>query len=120
MKLNCIKSIIIVAIFFFTVSFTINPQQPSALYSACQNQIKPDFIYNGQPMRALLTGKEVAAFRTNNNLLFSSTQHKQSNCWDFKMEGNIECVIEAGLLPNSQDSGMALLMIGFKNSENSQ
>jgi hypothetical protein len=35
--------------------------------------------------------------------------------WDFKMEGTMDCIIEAGLDPGTADSGMALLMLGFTN-----
>lgn len=105
-------------------------------------EIQNGFVHNSQPMKALLTGSEVAEFRTtlfegniyriatcsptdkqiwfsvydtNNNLLFSSTQQTFSSSWDFKMEGNMECIIEAGLMPGKGDSGLALVLIGFKN-----
>lgn len=121
----------------------INSQQSGEALSGCYQQINNGFVHNSQPMKALLTGSEVAEFRTtlfegniyriatcspankkiwfsvydtNNNLLFSSNQHNDSSTWDFKMEGNMECVIEAGLTADSGDSGLALLLIGFKNA----
>ena len=125
----------------FALAFT-QPSNQKDIYADCMEQIDNGFIHNSQPMKALLTGTEVAEFRatlfegniyriatcsptnkkiwfsiydTNNNLLFSTTQYDYSSCWDFKMEGNMECKIEAGLMPGSGSSGMAVLLIGFKH-----
>lgn len=131
------------AIFFSLLFSSGTSSQPAdKIYSDCFLEIQNGFVHNSQPMKALLTGSEVAEFRTtlfegniyriatcspndkkiwfsvydtNNNLLFSSTQQNFSSSWDFRMEGNMECVIEAGLMPGKGDSGMALVLIGFKN-----
>jgi len=135
-----------VLLFFIAVS-SFTSQQPENAYQECLDQLGDDFIHSGQPMRALLTGAEVAEFRTTmfegntyrvstcspgnqemwfsvydtrNNLIFSSARHGHTNTWDFKMEGNMECVIEAGLVSDENNSGMTLLMIGFKNTETSE
>ena len=121
--------------------------QPSAtlpVYSDCLEQMDEGFIHNSQPMKALLTGSEVAEFRTtlfegniyrivtcsptnkkiwfsiydtNNNLLFSTTRHNYSSSWDFQIKGNLECKIEAGLMPGEGNSGMAVILIGVKSLE---
>ncbi|MFO8001952.1 MAG: hypothetical protein R6U46_11960 [Marinilabilia sp.] len=144
MKLFISKPLLFAAVVFLFTTASNNPRQTDKVYETCRQQISEEFIQNGQPMRALLTGAEVAEFRTtmfegntyritactpgdediwfsvydtNDNLIFSSAQHDHSNTWDFKMEGNMECVIEAGLLSESSDSGMALILIGFKNAE---
>lgn len=123
--------------------------QPSAtlpVYSDCLKQMDEGFIHNSQPMKALLTGSEVAEFRTtlfegnvyriatcsptnkkiwfsiydtNNNLLFSTTRHNYSSSWDFQIKGNLECKIEAGLMPGEGNSGMAVILIGVKSLEKS-
>jgi len=137
---------IIILIAFFSLTFTASThsQLSENFYNECTREIESGFVHNSQPMKALLTGSEVAEFRTtlfdgniyrfvtctpgnnniwfsvydtNNKLLFSSRKHKNSSTWDFKMEGNIECIIEAGLMPDSGDSGLALLLIGFKKAE---
>ncbi|MGQ1891547.1 hypothetical protein ACT29H_13995 [Thermophagus sp. OGC60D27] len=121
------------------------PNQSQHFYSGCMEQIDDGFIHNSQPMKALLTGSEVAEFRTtlfegniyrivtcsptnkkiwfsiydtNNNLLFSTTRHNFSSSWDFEMKGNLECKIEAGLMPGEGNSGMAVILIGVKSLGN--
>jgi hypothetical protein len=139
-----IRIILIIVIVSVTFSANTNSQMSENVYNNCYQQINDGFVHNSQPMKALLTGAEVAEFKTtlfegniyriatcspdqkkiwfsvydtNNQLLFSSSQNNNSSSWDFKMEGNLECVIEAGLMPGSGDSGLALLLIGFKNIE---
>ncbi len=142
MKSNKIISFLFIVILTIGFSAGINSQPSERVYSDCFLKVQDGFVHNSQPMKALLTGTEVAEFRatlfegnvyriatcspgdqkiwfsvydTNNNLLFSSTQQNFSSSWDFKMEGNMECIIEAGLMPGSGDSGMALVLVGFKN-----
>ncbi len=144
MKSN--RTITFFLVLFFSVLFTsgTNSQPTEKIYADCLLQIQNGFVHNSQPMKALLTGSEVAEFRTtlfegniyriatcsptdkriwfsvydtNNNILFSSTHQNFSSSWDFKMEGNMECIIEAGLMPGSGDSGLALVLIGFKNAQ---
>jgi len=139
-----IKSLILLTIIsLFAVSLS-QPSQSKHFYSDCVEQIDDGFIHNSQPMKALLTGSEIAEFRTtlfegniyriatcspsnkkiwfsiydtNNNLLFSTTRHNFSSSWDFEMKGNLECKIEAGLMPGEGDSGMAVLLIGVKSMD---
>ncbi len=147
MKRSVIKPLMLTALVFFTATFSLNSQQSNEIFQECNQQLGSEFIHNGQPMRALLTGAEVAEFRTtmfegntyristcspedqkiwfsvydsNNNLIFSSTQHDYADTWNFKMKGNMECVIEAGLVSDKVDSGMVLVMIGFKNTTQSE
>jgi len=122
----------------------INSQLEIESQNNCSNLIKAPFISNGQPFRAFLTGDEVAEFHTtflngslyrlvacsgknqpiifsvydtNRNLLFSNDDYNQTNIWDFKIAGSVECIIEAKLDPKQATSGMALLYIGFKSLE---
>ncbi|SFE77150.1 hypothetical protein [Thermophagus xiamenensis] len=134
---------------FITLMVMMAMGQPSAtlpVYSDCLKQMDEGFIHNSQPMKALLTGSEVAEFRTtlfegnvyriatcsptnkkiwfsiydtNNNLLFSTTRHNYSSSWDFQIKGNLECKIEAGLMPGEGNSGMAVILIGVKSLEKS-
>ncbi len=118
--------------------------QEDVLFSNCINQLKSPYVASGQPFRAFLTGDEVAEFHTtffsgsmyrvvacshqeNNilfsiydkerNLLFSNEQFEAAGAWDFKIEGSVECIVEARLNPNKSTSGIAMLMIGFKSLE---
>lgn len=139
-------TILFITLISFSYASNINSQRTGEIGVNCLQQIRNGFIPNSQPMKALLTGSEVAEFRTtlfegntyriatcsptdkkiwfsvydnNKNLLFSSTQQQHSSAWDFKMEGNMECIIEAGLMPGGDDSGLALVLIGFKTSDGS-
>ncbi len=120
----------------------INSQEEKA--DDCSSLIKSPFISNGQPLRAFLTGDEVAEFHTtflngsmyrlaacsgnnqpiifsvydtNRNLLFTNDEHNKANMWDFKIAGSVECIIEAKLDNKLATSGMALMYIGFKSLE---
>ena len=50
-------------------------------------------------------------------ITFTNENHELASYWDFKAEGSIECVIEARLNSNKTTSAIAMLMIGFKSSE---
>lgn len=118
--------------------------QEDVLFNSCLEQLKSPFIASGQPFKAFLTGSEVAEFHTTffagslyrvvasshekgnvlfsiydkeRNLLFSNEKHNASGYWDFKIEGSVECIVEARLDPEKSTSGIALLMIGFKSLE---
>ena len=111
----------------------------------CADLIKSPFIPNGQPLRAFLTGDEVAEFHTtflngsvyrlaacsannqpiifsvydtNRNLLFTNDEHNKASMWDFKIAGSVECIIEARLDSKQAISGMAKMYIGFKSLSN--
>lgn len=118
--------------------------QEDTLFNTCLEQLKSPFIASGQPFKAFLTGTEVAEFHTtffkgglyrivtssheNNNvifsiydkernLLFSNSNYDAASYWDFKIEGSIECIVEAKLNEEVSTSGIALMMIGFRSVE---
>ncbi|SKC17572.1 hypothetical protein [Alkalitalea saponilacus] len=120
----------------------INSQKED-LVKECMTDIRPPFIVGDRSMKAFLTGEEVAEFRTtlfdgntyriilctfeeklmefsiydtNRNLLFNSSEYGYAGMWDFQMEGSMECIIEARLNNEIAQSGMAMLLIGFKHS----
>ena len=133
----------ILVLFFLAIPLLASAQEDNILKD-CKKQIHAPFIKSGQPLQAFLTGDEVAEFRTTlfdgniyrivtcspdqqkiwfsvydhkRNLLFASNRFQTPSSWDFKMEGTMDCIIEAGLDPESSDSGMALLMVGFTNTK---
>ena len=100
-----------------------------------------DFISDGQTYRALLFEDQVAEFNTlffggatyrisantgtdkgivfnvldeNRNVIFSSADYEKSAYWDFEVENTLNCTIEAHLDPAVQNSGCAVILIGFK------
>ncbi len=138
------KGFFLFFILFFALSIFMPSQANSQeeIIEPCDNLLHTPFISNGQPFRAFLTGDEIAEFHTtflngnlyrliacsaknepiifsvydtDRNLLYTNTEHNNTNTWDFKIDGSIECIIEAKLDKKLATSGMALLYIGFKN-----
>ncbi|GAO28639.1 hypothetical protein [Geofilum rubicundum] len=139
------KGIILSALFcisFFMPS-GINSQEEQ-LVNDCLTSLKSPFVAGDRSQKAFLTGEEIAEFRTtlfngntyrivlcshqegliefslydtNRNLLYTSSEYGASGSWDFKMEGSMECIIEARLNNEIAESGMAMLLIGFKSSD---
>jgi len=138
------KGLLLSFILFFALSVLIPNQAKSQeeKIETCESLLHAPFVSNGQPFRAFLTGDEVAEFHTtflngslyrlvacsgkndpiifsvydtNRNLLYTNAEHNNTNMWDFKIDGSIECIIEAKLDKKLATSGMALLYIGFKN-----
>jgi hypothetical protein len=99
------------------------------------------FISDGQTYRALLFEDQVAEFTTlffggatyrisantgtdkgiifnvldeKRNVIFSSADYEKSPYWDFVVENTLNCTIEAHLDPAVQNSGCAVILIGFK------
>ncbi len=137
-------SVLILFSFFLSIGLS---SQEEELYKDCRTHIELPFITGTRSMKALLTGNEVAEFRTtlfdgntyrfvlcshqegliefsvldtNRNLLFSSTDYGTINKWDFVMEGSMECIIEAKLNNEIAYSGMAMFLIGYKYSGSNQ
>jgi hypothetical protein len=124
--------------------FSLSSQQDE-LIQRCSTCIKAPFVTTGQAMKAFLTGDEVAEFHTSlfsgnvyriaacsheagnivfsvydnhRRLLFDSRQYPNLEYWDFKVEGSLECIIEARLDSKKLNSGVVLVMIGFKSQLN--
>ncbi|MGQ1786733.1 MULTISPECIES: hypothetical protein [unclassified Saccharicrinis] len=142
MKKGIVLTLIIILACSFFAPSPVNSQDEKR--KDCSSLIKAPFIPNGQPLRAFLTGDEVAEFHTtflngsiyrlaacsannqsiifsvydtNRNLLFTNDEYNKTNMWDFKIAGSVECIIEAKLDSNQASSGMALMYIGFKSLE---
>jgi len=117
--------------------------QEEALLNNCTNNIRSPFIVSGQPFKAFLTGDEVAEFHTTffagstyritacstkdndiifsvydnkRNLIFTNETVKNAPYWDFKVEGAVECIVEARLDSSKTTSGIAMLLVGFKSN----
>ena len=116
--------------------------QADTLLRFCAGNLTTEYISDGQQYISLLNGDEIAEFRAtfyggsiyriagcsgliNGNLifsvydaqrneLFSNRNYKNAPYWDFKFNSTMDCIIEAQLDPQGPQSGMALLLIGFK------
>ncbi len=107
-----------------------------------QGYMETPFIGDGQDYRALIFGDQVAEFRstfyanaeyrivavagsaaqqlifslydTENNLLFTNADHANAPYWNFSFNSTMTCKIEATLDNTKQNSGCAVLLIGFE------
>ena len=112
--------------------------------NACRSNFQHPYIVTGRPYRVLLTGDEVAEFHTtmfsgttyriavgngekkdvifsvydnDHNLLFTSKDYENAPYWDFSVDGNLDCIVEAKLDNTVSSSGFAIVMTGFKLTE---
>lgn len=117
--------------------------QCDTIANACAKHMARQFLSDGQEYRALLLNSdETAEFHTtfyggtiyrvvacsglgdgnlvfsvfdnDRNLIFTNSDYKNSPYWDFKVNSTIDCIIEARLGSESQGSGCAVVLIGFK------
>ncbi len=124
-----------------TNTLTIKAQADSIL-NHCSSFLPFPYISDGQQYRALLVEDELAEFKatfyggatyrivacsgvldnglifrlydTNRNVLFESSNFNNTQYWDFKFASTVDCIIEAELTNKKDNSGFALLLIGFK------
>ncbi len=140
-----ILAIVAFFIFSFIGTNSINSQE-EILINKCAENIKSPFIVSGQPFKAFITEDEIAEFHTTffagstyriaacssqdqniifsvydreRNLLFTNESIDDAPYWDFKVEGSLECIVEARLDHNKSTSGIALLLVGFKSNKQS-
>lgn len=117
--------------------------QCDTIASLCSKHMTGSFISDGQLYRALLTDDEVAEFHATfyggstyrlaacsgvsdgnllftifdeqHNELFSNSEYDNSPYWDFEIASTVNIIVEAQLDLNRQESGCAVLLIGFKH-----
>ena len=132
---------IITLLLFISVQYKVSAQADT-LIKFCTQNLSSEYISDGQQYIAFLNGDEIAEFRitfygnstyriaacsglTQGNLiftvydrerneLFSNRNYKNAPYWDFKFTSTMQCIIEAQLDPKGQQSGMAILLVGFK------
>ena len=125
----------------FLLVSTLSFAQCDEIALTTQANFTADYISDGQTYRALLVDDQIAEFNSvffsgttyrisassgkmkgivfnvldqNRNVLFSSSDYQNANYWDFKVENTINCIIEAQLDQSVQNSGCAVVLIGFK------
>ena len=136
-------NITIILVFVLSVMTTGNKvySQADTIMSMCTQYLVPPYVSSGQQNKALLAKGEVAEFHTtfyggntyriiacsglsegslifsvydkDRNLLYTNENHQNSPYWDFKFKSTVDCIIEARLA-ETQTSGFAILLIGFK------
>ncbi len=131
----------IFTLFAFVAMALATQAQCEIIVEGCEEHLT-EYISDGQFYRALLYNDQVAEFETTlfggntyriaacsgeddgnlifrlydqeRNLLFSNAEFSNAPYWDFVVENSMNCTIEAQLDLNKQDSGCAVLLIGFK------
>lgn len=116
--------------------------QCDSLAGVCEKHIHANYITDGQAYRALLSGDDIAEFKTTmfggntyriaacsgesdgnlifriydqeKNLLFTNSDYSNSPYWDFVIQNTMVVSIEANLDQTRSASGCAILVIGFK------
>lgn len=129
------------SIFIFLLIAGSSFGQCDEIAKSSEANFTKDYISDGQTYRALLVDDQMAEFTTlffggttyrisaasgkekgiifnvldqNRNVLFSSADFQNAEYWDFQVENTINCIIEAQLDQTVQNSGCAVLLIGFK------
>ncbi len=119
--------------------------QIDSLLQSCSDLIRHPYILDGQQYRAFLEKDEKAEFKvtffggntyrivacepldkdkqivfrlldSKRRQLFSNTEHGKINYWDFEFKSTVECIIEAKFDSPHVQSGVAILLIGFKRN----
>lgn len=108
----------------------------------CQEYIVEPYVSDGQYYTVLLNEEDVAEFYVTfyggtvyrlvgycgteagnlvfsvydqeRNLLFTNRDFENTPSWDFKFEDSMDCIIEAELDSKDITSGIAVMLIGFK------
>lgn len=140
MKRSIISAIVIFALAVFVKpAFS---QSTEDIMKICTKYIAHPYISDGQQYRALLNGDEVAEFHATfyggstyriaacsgetegglifsvydneRHLLFTNKDYENSPYWDFKFKTSVDCIIEAQLDMKTKSSGLAIMLIGFK------
>lgn len=116
--------------------------QCDTIASICAKHLAQQYISDGQVYRALLLNDQTAEFHTtfyggttyrvcacsgttdgnliftikdpDGTVLFTNKDYKNAPYWDFKINSTLDCSIEAVLNPETQPSGCAVILIGFK------
>lgn len=125
------------------VSASVANAQADTLMKFCSKHLPTSYVSDGQVYQTPISGDETAEFNVTfyggstyrvaacsgledgnliftiydkeRNELFSSADHDNTPFWDFKFADTVDCLIEAKLANQTDDSGFAIMLIGFKN-----
>ncbi len=108
----------------------------------CQDRMGDSYVSDGQYYTVLLNKDDIAEFYVtfysgtiyrlvgycgtevgnlafsvydqDRNLLFTNRDFENTPSWDFKFENSMDCIIEAEIDSKEMTSGIAVMLIGFK------
>lgn len=142
MKMKKISTLLFLFIALAVIPGSLQAQCDT-IANVCAKNMAKQFLSDGQEYRALLLNNDETAefhstfyggsiyrivacsgmsdgnlvfsvFDTDRNLIFTNSDYKNSPFWDFKVNSTFDCIIEARLGSESQGSGCAVVLIGFK------
>ncbi len=125
------------------VSANVANAQADTLMKHCSKHLPTSYISDGQVYQTPISDNETAEFNVtfyggstyrvaacagledgnliftiydrDHNELFCSGEHNNTPFWDFKFADTVDCLIEARLADQTDNSSFAILLIGFKN-----
>lgn len=135
--------IIPVVILLSLINTQLASAQADTLLKFCAQHLPNSYISDGQVYQTPIATDETAEFNvtfyggstyriaacsgledgnlvftvydTDRHELFCSSDQKNTPFWDLKFSDTVDCIIEARLSDDAPPSGIAILLIGFKN-----
>ncbi len=135
-----LNTFIIILIFLFSSNKV--SAQADTLIKFCSENMGKEYISDGQHYMALLSKGELAEFRTTfysdiiyrvavccglsndnvdftiydtkRNRIFANKDYNNISYWDFSFSSTTDCIIEAQINADTIESGILILLIGFK------
>ncbi len=129
-------------VFFVLITGFNAKAQLDSTITMCLSKMEMPYISDGQTYTALLNGDEIAEFHATfyggstyrivsysgtsegniifsvydkeHNLLFTNNDYENTPYWNFEFDYTLDCIIEAQLDTKNISSGIAVLLIGFK------
>lgn len=120
----------------------VSVAQLESTVKMCQTHMNDSYVSDGQYYTVLLNKDDVAEFYVtfysgtiyrlvgycgteagnlafsvydqDRNLLFTNRDFENTPYWDFKFENSMDCIIEAEIDSKDMVSGIAVMLIGFK------
>ena len=132
------KLLVLLAVAIPNVSFA----QVESTIKRCQSYMDDSYVSDGQYYTVLLNKDDIAEFYVtfyggtiyrlvgycgteagnlafsvydqDRNLLFTNRDFENTPSWNFKFENSMDCIIEAEIDSKDLTSGIAVMLIGFK------
>ena len=136
-----IRYLLMLAVLAIAAPKMLTAQVDSSI-KMCQTHMNDSYVSDGQSYTVLLNQEDIAEFYVtfyggtiyrlvgycgtdagnlafsvydqDRNLLFTNRDFENTPCWDFKFENAMDCIIEAEIDSKDITSGIAVMLIGFK------
>lgn len=120
----------------------VSVAQVESIIKMCKSNMDDSYVSDGQYYTVLLNKDDIAEFYVtfyegtiyrlvgycgteagnlafsvydqDRNLLFTNRDFENTPSWDFKFENSMDCIIEAEIDSKDVTSGIAVMLIGFK------